>query len=205
MAAVFVILLAFLNQLREFGTSVLTAYAGEQMLRGFRTKLFRHVQRLSLSYHDSRGTADSIYRIQQDAQATQSLLVDGAMPCLSAAITLSTMIAVTARLHGHLALVALCICPPLAFQSRAYRPAVRTSGGAVQRAQPAACRPPRARAGRRRLARRLVRLRRPSYGPGRHLVRRVAARAPGDRRSDGGRQDNVSQSADALFRPDRRR
>src|SRR2546422_7769321 len=30
---------------------------------------FRQLQRLSLSYHDSVGTADSAYRIQNDAQA----------------------------------------------------------------------------------------------------------------------------------------
>ena len=28
----------------------------------FRGELFRHVQRLSLAYHDRRGTADSTYR-----------------------------------------------------------------------------------------------------------------------------------------------
>ena len=90
MAAVFVILLAFLNQLREFGTSVLTAYAGEQMLRGFRTKLFRHVQRLSLSYHDSRGTADSIYRIQYDAGALQNIFITGIVPSVSSVVTVAS-------------------------------------------------------------------------------------------------------------------
>jgi ABC-type bacteriocin/lantibiotic exporter with double-glycine peptidase domain len=38
-----------------------------------RAQLFAHVQRLSFTYHDARGTADATYRIQYDAQAIQSL------------------------------------------------------------------------------------------------------------------------------------
>jgi len=56
------------------------------------------MQRLSLQYHDSRGTADSLYRIQYDAPAIQNILVDGAIPFVTATITLSTMIVATARL-----------------------------------------------------------------------------------------------------------
>ncbi|PYO62986.1 MAG: ABC transporter ATP-binding protein [Gemmatimonadetes bacterium] len=127
-----------LGQLQGLGGTLLRTYLGERLVLDFRARLVNQVQRLSLSYHDSRGTADSIYRIQQDAQAIQSLLVDGAMPALSAAITLSTMIAVTARLDGHLALVALCICPPLAFLSRAYRPRVRKQARQVKKLESSA-------------------------------------------------------------------
>src|SRR5688572_32652449 len=54
---------ALLGQLRDFASSLLGTYAGEKLLRGFRARLFRHVQRLSLSYHDRKGVSDSIYRI----------------------------------------------------------------------------------------------------------------------------------------------
>ncbi len=46
-------------------------YTGERLVLDFRTRLFRHVQRLSLSYHDPSGTSDSTYRIQYDAPAVQ--------------------------------------------------------------------------------------------------------------------------------------
>src|SRR5207245_5931328 len=114
-----------LGQLVGLASNLLRSYLGERLVLDVRSRLIDQMHLLSLSYHDSRGTADSIYRIQQDAQAIQSLVVDGAMPALSAAVTLGTMIAVTARLDGQLALVALGICPPLAFLSRAYRPRVR--------------------------------------------------------------------------------
>jgi len=73
LAAALVMGVALLAQLRDFASSLLGAYTGEKMLRGFRAQLFRHVQRLSLSYHDSRGTADSTYRIKYDATSFQAL------------------------------------------------------------------------------------------------------------------------------------
>ena len=132
MAAVFVILLAFLNQLREFATSVLTAYAGEQMLRGFRTKLFRHVQRLSLSYHDSRGTADSIYRIQYDAGALQNIFITGIVPSVSSVVTVASMVYVTARINWKFALVGLSVAPFILIVSRHYRRELRSQSRKVR-------------------------------------------------------------------------
>src|SRR5206468_10825895 len=63
---------AVLTQLRDFANALLTAYTGEKLLRGLRAQLFRHAQRLSFSFHDSKGTADSTYRIQYDAAAVQN-------------------------------------------------------------------------------------------------------------------------------------
>ena len=132
MAAVLVVLLAFLNQLREFASSVLTAYAGEQMLRGFRAKLFRHVQRLSLSYHDSKGTADSIYRIQYDASALQNIFITGIVPSVSSMVTFVSMIYVTARINWKFALVGLAVSPFVLLVSRHYRRQLRSQSRKVK-------------------------------------------------------------------------
>src|SRR5437016_4888348 len=131
-AAIFVVLLAFLNQLRDFVSSVLTAYAGEQMLRGFRAKLFRHVQRLSLSYHDSRGTADSIYRIQYDASALQNIFITGIVPSVSSIVTFVSMIYVTARINWKFALVGLAVSPFVLLVSQHYRRQLRSQSRKVK-------------------------------------------------------------------------
>src|SRR5262249_24608615 len=39
------------TQLRDAASSLLSTFTGERMLRDYRAELFRHVQRLSLSYH----------------------------------------------------------------------------------------------------------------------------------------------------------
>jgi ATP-binding cassette subfamily B protein len=111
--ALFFVTVALLDQVRQFGSLVLGAYTGEKLQLGFRARLFRHVQRLSLAYHDSTGTADSVYRIQYDAPAIQWIAVYGITPFLTAGLTLGAMLFVTARIDWELALVALVVTPAL--------------------------------------------------------------------------------------------
>src|SRR5213595_2399315 len=116
---------AALAQLQALANKFMQAYVGERLVLGFRTQLVRQAQRLSLSYHDSKGAADSLYRIQQDASVIDKIMVEGIIPFITAAITLGTMIVVTARLDWQLALVALAVSPPLFALSRLYRPSMR--------------------------------------------------------------------------------
>src|SRR5439155_17595721 len=104
---------------------LLTTYAGERLLRGFRAQLFRHVQRLSFSYHDTKGTADSNYRIQYDAASLQRIAVDGVVPFITSVLTFASMIYVTTRINWRLALVALAVSPVLFLVSRTYRRRLR--------------------------------------------------------------------------------
>jgi len=92
-----------LGQVQSLATTLLRTSIGERLVLDFRSLLVQQVQRLSLSYHDSRGTADSVYRIQYDAPAIQNILVDGAIPFVSAAIAVVTMWIVTAELDRQLA------------------------------------------------------------------------------------------------------
>jgi ATP-binding cassette subfamily B protein len=112
--------LALLTEAQKFLTWMLQSYTGERLVLEFRAALFGHVQRLSLAYHDTRGTADSIYRVQYDAPAIQWIAAYGISPFLTAAATHLGMIVVTARLDGALALVALAVLPVLAMLIRVF-------------------------------------------------------------------------------------
>jgi len=127
------VVVAVLGQLQGLATTLLRNYVGERLVLAFRRQLVEQSQRLSMSYHDSRGTADSLYRIHHDAPAIQSIMVDGVLSLVSAAVTLAMMIAVTARLDGQLALVALAVSPPLFFLSRVYRPRMRRQSRHVKK------------------------------------------------------------------------
>jgi len=129
---------AAIGQVQTLASTLLRAYVGERLVLGFRARLVDQVQRLSASYHDSRGTADSVYRIQQDAAAIQNIVIEAIIPFATAAITLVTMIAVTAGLDWQLALVALAISPPLFFVSRVYRPRMRRESRRAKRLESAA-------------------------------------------------------------------
>src|SRR5205085_6615504 len=67
--------IAVLTQIQDMGNNLLQTYTGEKLLLRFRGKLFQHIQRLSLAYHDRIGTADSTYRIQYDAMSLQYVAV----------------------------------------------------------------------------------------------------------------------------------
>jgi ATP-binding cassette subfamily B protein len=111
---------ALLTGLLELVNSVLSVYTGEKLVLGLRARLFRHAQRLSLLYHDLRGTTDSAYRIQYDALSIQWIMTDGIPPLVTAIVTLVGMVYVTFRLDWQLALVAMMVSPFLFMSAWAY-------------------------------------------------------------------------------------
>ena len=137
-AIALLVAVAAIGETQALASTLLRAWVGERLVLDFRARLVEQVQRLSLSYHDSRGTADALYRIQQDAPAIQYVTVEGVIPALAAAVTLVTMLAVTARLDWQLALVALAISPPLFFLSRFYRPRMRSQSRHAKKLESAA-------------------------------------------------------------------
>src|ERR1041385_1239413 len=59
LAAGLLVSITLVNQLHGLAVLLLRAYTGEKLLLNFRAEIFRHVQRLSLTFHDTRGTAES--------------------------------------------------------------------------------------------------------------------------------------------------
>jgi len=121
-----VMIVALLAQLQRLGSLILQTYTGEKLVMDFRARLFRHAQRLSFSYHDWRGTADSIYRIQYDALALQWITTEGLIPLVTSIVTLVSMIYITALIDLQLALIALTVSPLLFLILRIYGQRLRT-------------------------------------------------------------------------------
>jgi ATP-binding cassette, subfamily B, bacterial len=122
---VVLVLIMLLKQIQEFASLVLSTYAGQKLLLSFRARLFRHVQRLSLAYHDTQGVTDSTYRIQYDAQSLQTLVIASLVPFLTATFTVAGMLYVTARIDWRLGLIALAVTPPLLVIFYLYRRRLR--------------------------------------------------------------------------------
>jgi ATP-binding cassette, subfamily B, bacterial len=119
------ILVALLSGLQRVASNLLRTYTGEKLTLAFRNKLFRHVQRLSVSYHDTRGTTDSTYRIQYDAPAIQWIAVDGLIPFVASALTVAGMIYIVALLDSQLALIAIAVTPVLYLGARTFNSRLR--------------------------------------------------------------------------------
>ena len=124
-------LVALLGGLQRVASTLLRTYTGEKLTLAFRNKLFRHVQRLSVSYHDTRGTTDSTYRIQYDAPAIQWIAVDGFIPFVAAGLTVAGMIYIIALLDSQLAVVAIAISPVLYLGARTFNSRLRNQWGDI--------------------------------------------------------------------------
>jgi len=112
-AAALMIVIALLAHLQSALGSLLTMYTGKRLVLEFRARLFEHVQRLSLAYHDMAGSSDSTYRIQYDANAIEHVMLSGILPLLTSMLTLVGMMWVTAQLDLALALIVLGVVPVL--------------------------------------------------------------------------------------------
>jgi len=99
--------------------------AGNRMTLDVRARLFRQMQRLSIAYHDSKGTLDSAYRTLNDAPALRSFGIDSIIPLFTSVLTLAAMIVVTLFLDWQLALISLVVSPFMFLLTLVFRPRIR--------------------------------------------------------------------------------
>jgi ATP-binding cassette subfamily B protein len=115
-----------------------TNKVGNQMTLDVRGRLFRKMQRLSISYHDTKGSADSTYRTLQDAPALRAFGVDSLIPLVTSLLMLSAMIVVTLYLDWQLALIALVVSPFTFLLTLLFRPRLRSGWRKVKVSESAA-------------------------------------------------------------------
>jgi ATP-binding cassette subfamily B protein len=136
-AVALVVAVALVGRLRDLVYTLLKTYIGERLVLDFRGQLFDRAQRLSVSYHDTTGTADSVYRIQRDTTALSYLTVEGAVPFVSATVTVVAMIYVSVRIDVQLALVALAVVPVLFVVTSTVRHRMRSQSRQVKKLESA--------------------------------------------------------------------
>jgi ATP-binding cassette subfamily B protein len=90
-----------------------TIRVGQRMVNDLRGTLYAHLQRLSLAFHSRQRVGDLLYRITADSFAVQTMIMNGALPILSAAVLLCGMLIVLFPLDPTLTLLALIVVPTL--------------------------------------------------------------------------------------------
>jgi len=124
-AALLVVCLALLlisvvrGGLSAWGTTYLVR-AGLRMTQELRFRVYEHLQKLSLVFHDSRAVGDSIYRVTWDTYSIQTIFNSGLIPLVSAIATLIGMMIIMLRFDVVLTLLALAVAPALALTIKYY-------------------------------------------------------------------------------------
>ena len=99
----------------------LTSWVGQRALQDLRTRLFAHIQSLSLGFYSRNKTGVVISRLTNDVQALDSLVTDGIVTLFAASLTLIGTAVILLLLDPGLALVTFLVFPVLLGASMAFR------------------------------------------------------------------------------------
>ncbi|HEY7533439.1 MAG TPA: ABC transporter ATP-binding protein, partial [Nitrospiraceae bacterium] len=112
------VIIALCNHLQGRVLWMLCSLTGERMILSFRSRLFEHLQRICTSYHDTKGSADSVYRLQHDAACVKQIPIDAGIPLVRDVCMLAGIAILMIIVDWQFALVALTMMPLLFWLTR---------------------------------------------------------------------------------------
>ncbi len=125
-AFIFVVVLA-VQFVVTFANTFLMQWIGQKLMYDFRTKLFSHLQNLSLRFFDSNPVGRLVTRITNDVEALNEVLTSGVVAIFGDIFTLIGIVIAMLSLNWKLALVTFCVLPVLFFVTFQFRSRVRES------------------------------------------------------------------------------
>jgi ATP-binding cassette subfamily B protein len=99
----------------------LTGWVGERALADLRTRLFSHLQRLSLGFYERNRTGAIVSRITNDVEALDQLVTDGVSSLVQNSLLLLGTAVVLFLLDWRLALATLIVLPLMAVATAWFR------------------------------------------------------------------------------------
>jgi ATP-binding cassette subfamily B protein len=133
LAAASVLIIAAIGAVCAYTEKYLTTTVAQYVMHDLRQRLYSHIQRLSLDYHDKQRTGDLIGCLTGDIEAIQSFITSGLLGALVNSLTLLGMIAVMLRLNRQFTLVALSVAPLLFVVVFRYTRRIRTASREVRK------------------------------------------------------------------------
>ena len=97
------------------------ARAGQRVLYTVRTKLFRHLQTLSLDFYERERTGRLVARMTADIDAMSDLVTDGLVTLVTGLITVVGVAVILVFMDWRLALATLVVAPLIALAARVWR------------------------------------------------------------------------------------
>lgn len=117
--------------LLQFGVTYVqtlcTALLGQRVMRDLRHELFRHLQRLPVSYFDRTPVGRLVTRTTSDVEALNELFTSGVVAGLGDLFTLAAIGVVMLWIDWPLALAAFVVIPLVVLASRLFQSHVRTA------------------------------------------------------------------------------
>ena len=115
LSALAIVVLTGLRALADYANTIGFALVGNRVLTRVRNELYRHLQGLSLSFHNKARSGDLILRVMSDVSMVKDVAVTAALPLLASGLIFVGMVGVMFWLQWKLALLALAFLPLLWF------------------------------------------------------------------------------------------
>src|SRR5437867_9912632 len=110
-AAVAVVLITLLRALADYANTVGFSKVGTGVLTDLRNELYRHLQRLSLSFHTKAQSGDLTLRVVGDVNMLKDVVITAVVPLAGSVFMLLAMVVVLLWLNWKLTLLALAPAP----------------------------------------------------------------------------------------------
>jgi ATP-binding cassette subfamily B multidrug efflux pump len=104
----------FIRFLAYYGQTYFASWIGQNVVLELRSKLFHHLQRLSIRYIDQRGVGSIMSRLQNDVSVINDLFSDGLVSILADLAILVGIIVVMLLTNPKLALLTFAVTPVMA-------------------------------------------------------------------------------------------
>ena len=131
-AAISLIVITLVGAVTSYVQNMLMTSVGQWVMHELRTTLYHHIQRLSLSYHDTNRTGDLTSRITSDIDTIQSFVTSTLLDALMDVLMLIGMIGVMCSIDVKFTLVALAVAPILFLLVYTYTSRIKQASRAVR-------------------------------------------------------------------------
>lgn len=115
-----ILVLAVIGGAMAYVQATLIATVGQHVVADIRLDLYRHVQRLSHSFHDTASSADIISRLTGDVRMMRDLLIDAAIFFAARTVVMVGTVAIMLLMDWRLTLAALIVLPGLVWVTQSY-------------------------------------------------------------------------------------
>lgn len=127
-----IIVVYFLRGIFFFGQTYLMSFIGQKVVIDIRQAIYRHLQRLSLSYYEKRQTGTIMSYITNDVSALQGALIDSLIEMVTEAMTLIGSMAAMFYLDWKLSLLTFITMPLVAQTMQIFGKRMRRASSVLQ-------------------------------------------------------------------------
>jgi ABC-type multidrug transport system fused ATPase/permease subunit len=128
-----ILLIAVADGVVSYYDTFLRAQVAGQIGVGLRCRVFAHVQRLGMQFHDTRRTGDLINRVVSDVSQIEEFLADTVTSLVRVMVALVGMTTVLLWMDGQMTLVALTLSPLIFWATASFTHAIKQASRAQRR------------------------------------------------------------------------